>query len=108
MMLYLLKGELPWLDEEMSGDMETSLFKKIGEMKRIENLEKFCSDVPPQFFKAIEYCRRLEFSETPDYALLQNLIFECASQNDCCLTEKVYDWAINLVCDDRNSLEKRC
>lgn len=108
MMLYLLKGHLPWLDEEQSGNEVPSLFTKIGEMKSIESLAQFCSDVPPQFLKAILYCRQLQFWEQPDYALLRNLIFECASQNGCCLTEKVYDWAINLNCKDKHALEKRC
>lgn len=76
MMVYLSKGRLPWQGlKKSSGD------DKIGDIKMMINLSDLCEGMPDCFFKYIEYCRNLQFKQTPSYQYIIELFENYAHTN---------------------------
>lgn len=74
MLVYFIKGVLPWqgLKEKKNEDK----LKLIGDTKRWTSLQKLCKDLPSCFSEYIKYCRKLSFTDNPDYDFLQNLFLK--------------------------------
>ena len=71
MLIYFLKGKLPW--QGLKGDTREIRRNKIKMTKMTTTVTKLCEDLPTEFYDYICYCKNLEFSETPNYAYLRNL-----------------------------------
>lgn len=65
-MIYLLIGGLPWMDDD----------------KRTYNLCKLPKIVPREIITLIHYCRKLDFEEKPDYNYLKTLITNLYTHNN--------------------------
>lgn len=79
MLVYFLKGKLPWQGAKKQKGIDRS--KTIGRIKMYTSLEKLCHGLPDCFMKFIDYCRKLEFDEKPDYDYLTNLLLTCLKEN---------------------------
>jgi hypothetical protein len=91
MMVYFLKGRLPWQGFKTKKVEEK--FQQILEKKLSININELCSDLPIQIANYLEYCRRLEFSETPDYDFLYNLLKDIEKKiNPDPNTSYDFDW----------------
>eukprot|EP00826_Nyctotherus_ovalis_P061411 TRINITY_DN8738_c0_g1_i2.p1 TRINITY_DN8738_c0_g1~~TRINITY_DN8738_c0_g1_i2.p1 ORF type:complete len:255 (-),score=53.43 TRINITY_DN8738_c0_g1_i2:76-840(-) len=73
-MIYLYKGNLPWHGIQERDQKER--YRLIMETKVALPLEELCSDMPPCFAKYMAYIKNLDFEETPDYKLLEDLFKE--------------------------------
>lgn len=88
-MLYLLNGKLPWQSIKCSDKEER--YKLIGQHKlNTSNWECF-SESPDEFIVYLNYCRRLEFDEDPDYEYLRNILINLYKQQGYTVDQK-YDW----------------
>ena len=67
-LLYFLKGSLPW--QSMKGQGKKEKYDKIMEKKLTIELSQLCQDLPPQFQEMLAYVRSLHFNSEPDYAFL--------------------------------------
>ena len=66
-LIYLAKKNLPWSKID---DTKTDLklkYEKIKELKLSTTPEEVSSGLPQQFTQYINYCRKLEFEEEPNY-----------------------------------------
>jgi len=70
-LLYLLNGKLPW--QNIKSDDKTTRYKMIGEEKTSKALWDHFKDSSIEFILYIDYCRKLQFDETPDYSYLRNM-----------------------------------
>jgi serine/threonine protein kinase len=70
MLLYCLRGSLPWSGLKCTSDADRS--RKIKEKKMSTPLSELCKGFPEEFEKYLAYCRGLAFKERPDYASLRN------------------------------------
>ncbi len=79
-MIYLTKGTLPWHNMK-GGKDRIEKYNLITEKKMNTSIESLCSNLPSKFirydylFKVeyalfYNYCRCLEFAQTPDYGYL--------------------------------------
>ncbi|KAL4003166.1 Protein kinase domain family protein [Acanthocheilonema viteae] len=66
--LYFLKGNLPWQICEKSNELE-----QVLEIKTSISTEILCHGLPAQFATALNYCRALKFDEEPDYLFIRQL-----------------------------------
>jgi len=71
MLIYLLKGRLPW--QGLKAITKNEKYKKIKEIKETCKLSKLCENIPMEYHIYLEYCRKLEFSEKPNYEYLKGL-----------------------------------
>ena len=61
-------------------------------MKKIESLRSLFYDLPNEILEFMEYVKKLEFKEKPDYAKLEVLLKSLASQNSIQLYDDEWDW----------------
>ncbi|VDP12315.1 unnamed protein product [Onchocerca flexuosa] len=64
--LYFLKGNLPW---QMYGNSN----EQVLEIKTSISIENLCHGLPVQFSMVLNYCRALKFEDEPDYLFIRNL-----------------------------------
>ena len=71
MLIFLLKGALPWQNLNVSDKEKT---KRVGEMKAKIDAEELCKDLPVEFANYMTYVKSLVFTENPDYNYLKGLL----------------------------------
>lgn len=71
MLIFFLKGTLPW--EGMKGKKASQTWEMIAEKKLGTSIEDLCMECPKEFSFFLQYCRKLEYAETPDYEALRSL-----------------------------------
>ena len=85
MLVYFLKGSLPWQKYEKYDDVEYRYYQ-IYKSKKLTTPKKLCQNLPEEFEKMVAYCQNLGFEEDPDYdylkGLLQNVLVRNYSIND--------------------------
>jgi casein kinase 1 alpha len=80
MLVYFLKGKLPW--QGLKKQKNIDQIKLIGETKMFTNLKKLCENIPQCFLEYINYCKKLNFEEVPDYVYLKSLFSKVASDKN--------------------------
>ena len=87
--MYFLRGNLPW--QGLKVRSKEDRYKKILEKKRETSSEYLCKDFPIQFFEYVDYTRKLEYEENPNYDLLKqkfkDVLKEINEEMDY-----IYDW----------------
>lgn len=89
MLVYFLKGKLPW--DDIQGEPD-SIELAIKEKKESVPVSLLCESLPEEFGKYFEYVRTLEFEEEPDYAWMRRVLkdlFESSGYTN----NRVLDWA---------------
>ena len=70
-LIYFLKGSLPW--QGLKARNVKDKYEKIKEKKILTKIDDLCNGFPEEFNKYMTYCRKLKFTEKPDYVYLRNL-----------------------------------
>jgi serine/threonine protein kinase len=88
-LLYLLKGELPW--QGVKAPTAADKYAEIARLKMATPLQTLCEGAPREFAVFLEQVRALRFDDEPDYAfyrrLFRNLFIESGFVFD-----DVYEW----------------
>ena len=98
--IYFLKGCLPWQGLKINNKEEK--YKKICEIKNQIASKYLCKDLPEQIETFVEYVKKLEFTDVPNYNYLKDLLKKVIEK----LGEKIdfwYDWCTekpNILPDD--------
>eukprot|EP00826_Nyctotherus_ovalis_P036602 TRINITY_DN3263_c0_g2_i3.p1 TRINITY_DN3263_c0_g2~~TRINITY_DN3263_c0_g2_i3.p1 ORF type:complete len:361 (-),score=131.68 TRINITY_DN3263_c0_g2_i3:64-1146(-) len=89
MLVYFLKGKLPWQD--ISANNKAEKYHKIMEKKMSIPIEHLCLGIPTEFAMYLHYCRSLRFDDRPDYGILKKMFRELMARElmeyDC-----LFDW----------------
>jgi casein kinase I family protein HRR25 len=91
MMLYFLKGRLPW--HGLRGESKQQKYQLIMDWKAGISLDELCSDVPEQFRKYMSYVLALGFGGKPDYSRLQRMFRDLFVHRGF-EYDYVFDWTI--------------
>lgn len=90
-LLYLLKGELPW--QGLRARNKDDKYLKIKKCKIDTPIEQLCHGYPEEFAFYMEYCKNLTFEQNPDYSkirrIFKELYHKCGFEHDF-----IYDWTI--------------
>ena len=70
--IYFLKGCLPWQGLKLNNKEEK--YKKICEIKNQITPKYLCKDLPEEFEAFVEYIKKLEFTDVPNYNYLRDLL----------------------------------
>ena len=87
-LIYFMKGKLPWSHLNSGHD--------IMQAKMDITMDKLCEGLPEEFKEFIEYAKKLEFTEKPDYEYLKNLLKKVAEKNGIDVDKVKYDWVIKM------------
>lgn len=87
MLVYFAKGILPW--QGLGKVKGKTQFEVIGEKKMSVTTKQLCRGLPQCFAKYIDYCRKLEYQEKPDYKYLRSLFVDCSTKKNI---KMVYEW----------------
>jgi casein kinase 1 len=91
-LLYLLKGSLPWQGLKVKGKEQK--YDAIKAKKKNTTIESLCEGCPEEFAAYLNTCRQLSFNETPNYESLRNL-FKTLFTNRGFQYDSIYDWTIS-------------
>lgn len=83
MLMYFLRGSLPW--QGLKADTLRERYQKIGETKKTTPIEVLCKDFPDEFAQYLDYVRRLDFYDEPNYDYLRGLFIGVYKRHK-------YDW----------------
>jgi serine/threonine protein kinase len=95
-LIYCIKGKLPW--QNTANCAKIDKWVRIGAAKSKITTEELCEQLPSEFVIITNYCKSLEFDETPNYELLRNVLINLAKKMN--LSMKI-DWMNK--CTDRIS-----
>ena len=89
MLYFFLRGNLPWMGikEKNKEDLD----KKILEKKIETTNEILGKDLPIQFCEFLDYTKKLQYEETPDYNLFKEKMMQVIKLGGQSF-DKIYDW----------------
>lgn len=90
-MLYLLKGKLPWQGIKTENKKEKN--ELIMKKKMETSIEVLCEGAPIEFVRYMEYCKNLKFEEKPDYSYLEKLLLDLFGKSGY-KWDYEYDWTV--------------
>ena len=70
-LLYFIKGRLPW--QNIFAETKEEKYEKIKNMKMNYPLETLCENTPQEIIAYFKHVKALNFSETPNYQYLKKL-----------------------------------
>ena len=88
-LLYLMKGNLPWQGMNASSRLEKYRF--IMDKKVAVSDEELCFGLPDEFKELLQYAKQLAFDDTPDYQYLRNRFRGLMVRNEWNM-DLAYDW----------------
>lgn len=91
MMLYFLRGALPWQGLNAQGREEK--YKKIMESKMTTPIDELCDGAPEEFIKYFRYLSTLDFEDKPDYEFCRQM-FKDRFKKEGFELDYQYDWLI--------------
>jgi casein kinase 1/casein kinase 1 epsilon len=88
-LIYFLRGYLPW--QNMKAVNKKEKFERIHEIKASTTTEKLCQSCPPEFGEILDYARKLEFTEQPNYDLIRRILRRIWERSQF-TNDLIFDW----------------
>ena len=97
MLLYFLKGSLPW--QGVSGFTKGEKYKKIYHIKKTISVDKLYENFPNEFKEIYLYVKKLEFDENPNYEFIRKLLIDVVEKKCGESYDNFFTWCkkINLL-----------
>ncbi|KAL7320190.1 Palmitoylated plasma membrane-bound casein kinase, variant 2 [Mucor circinelloides] len=89
--MYFLRGALPW--QGLKAATNKQKYERIGEKKQTTSVKDLCEGFPEEFGLYLQYARRLDFEENPNYDYMKDLfdkVLNTLGEED----DGVYDWML--------------
>lgn len=71
--IYLLKGKLPWCGLKMESDDKRTKAEMVYEVKKRKSITELCEGLPAIFERMLTYAYKIGYDEKPDYIYLKRL-----------------------------------
>lgn len=88
-LIYLLKGSLPW--EGVRCQSKEEKYEKILEKKKSISTDELCKDIPIEFQLFLDDVKRLDFEDEPHYSYYRSLFFDLMIKSGTSYDYK-FDW----------------
>jgi len=88
MLIFLLKGSLPWQGVKISDKVKK--YNQISHLKKTITPSKLCEDIPQEFAKLLQYCKDLKYDDKPNYLYLRNMFRDLYEANNYHLCNNNY------------------
>ena len=90
MMVYLMKGHLPW--QGLVNDNPKRKYDTIKALKLEFKLPDLCNGLPSECIKFIQYARDMKFEDKPNYNYLRGLLKKMALKKGLKMDTSKFDW----------------
>lgn len=91
MLIYFLRGSLPW--QNMQGKDKFEKYSNIKAKKINTSEEELCKGLPHEFLDFLKYCKNLKFEETPDYKMMKDEFKKLLISQNLDF-DFIYDWSL--------------
>ena len=92
MCIFCLTNQLPWICDPSTCKTKKEIFDKSQKIKSTTSIDDICYNVPDEFKTALDYVKKLQYDEMPDYKYLQQLFQTLHSKVFAvCIDWNVYD-----------------
>lgn len=88
-LIYLLKGTLPWMGIKMENRKQK--YEAISDRKMATPIDVICQDIPKEFAVFLSEVRKLDFQDRPDYSLYRDM-FRTLFVREGYVYDYKYDW----------------
>ena len=92
MMVYFMKGSLPW--QGMVNSNPKKRYDRIKKMKLEIKLTDLCAGLPKETIKFIQYARDMKFEDKPNYNYLRSLLKRMATRINMKMDSSKFDWIV--------------
>ena len=99
-MMYFLRGSLPW--QGLSGKNKEERYRRILNKKLDTSAYDLCTGYPSELETYIDYTRKMEYVEQPDYNRIRKLLLKILEREGQNL-DYIYDWTT----DEEKKLRKK-
>ena len=100
MLLYFLKGSLPW--QGVLGLTKGEKYQKIYHMKKNIGAEKLYENLPNEFKEIYLYIKKLEFEQDPDYDYCRKLLKDVIENNCGEICDNFFTWCKEINLTNKN------
>jgi len=98
--VYFLNGSLPW--QGIPAENKKEKYEKIQKKKSMISPEKLCAGLPLEFGNFASYCKKLKFSERPDYTLLLRNFKELFFAKGY-FYDQIFDWSSLISIENKST-----
>lgn len=91
MLIYFIKGSLPWQGLGPRGLSREKKYQLIYECKKNTTTEQLCQGLPCEFKSYMDHIKSLTFEEKPNYNYLYNLFTQLFKKKNF-IYDNQYDW----------------
>ncbi len=103
MLIYFLKGELPW--ENIKCSDKTEKKRKIYQIKKSYDLSKLCDEMPEEFKLYLNYVKSLKISEEPDYNYCFSLFYGIFKKMNI-INDGIFSWFQEKKEENQNKIKQ--
>lgn len=89
MLVYFLKGRLPW--QGLKAETKGEKYAKIKAVKNETSIFELCEDLPNEIYLFLIHVRNLSYDECPDYAYLESIL-ESGLRSRGYEDDGIFDW----------------
>ena len=100
MMVYLMKGNLPW--QGMVSSNPKKRYDRIKKLKLDLKLTDLCAGLPKETIKFIQYARDMKFEDKPNYNYLRSLLKRMATKMNLKMDSSKFDWIVKEKNEESN------
>jgi len=100
MMVYLMKGSLPW--QGMVNSNPKKRYDRIKKLKLDTKLSDLCEGLPKETIKFIQYARDMKFEDKPNYNYLRSLLKKMATKMNMKIDYTKFDWIVKEKNEESN------
>jgi len=91
MLIYFLKGCLPWQGVSRKIPDGNKYLGVVRKMKARMPVKELCLGLPNAFHRYMEYCSGLQFEDDPDYDMLRRMFRRCFFESGF-VWDNMFDW----------------
>ena len=103
-LLYFLRGSLPW--QGLPGRSKNEKYNNIKKKKLEVTVDELCKGHPEEFREFMNYCRKLQFTEDPDYKYVLGLFEGCMKKNGWDPKVPDFIWNKNRLVLEKEALKQ--
>lgn len=104
-LLYFLRGSLPW--QGLPGRSKNEKYYNIKKKKMETSLDELCKGHPNEFKEYMEYCRQLDFKDDPDYKYLIRLFENVMQRENLDPKQMDFTWKENRLTKAKEDLKNQ-